>query len=421
MKKLWLCLTLALAAAAARAQQQEGEGRVHLAVQERRIVQLSEGSTLADGRRVLADLRLNVVRELPLIRGLVVELPLGRLEELEARLMADPRILRVEEDLYQNWLLEGGLPAMPSVADVLGAVRSRLAEEPPAGEPPQQEEGELPWGIKRVRAENAWPVTSGAGAVVAVIDTGIDASHPDLASNYKGGFNAVSTTTAPNDDHGHGTHVSGTVAAALDQKGVAGVAPGAGLVAVKVLDANGSGYISDIIAGIDWVVSNRYPVINMSLGGPRGTSAFHDAIKAAVKAGVTVVCAAGNSGPPRSGSNSSVGYPAAYPEAIAVSASDSADKLAYFSSRGPEVDFVGPGVQVQSTLPGGAYGKYSGTSMASPHLAGLAALAVAKGASGPEAVRNALKAAAVPLADLKPDEQGAGMPDAGKLVGASIR
>jgi subtilisin len=149
-------------------------------------------------------------------------------------------------------------------------------------------------------------------------------------------------------------------------------------------------------------------VANLSLGSPMGSVFMRLAVDYAVSRGVTVVCAAGNSG-------GRVGYPAAYESAIAVSASDSGDKIAKFSSRGKEVDFIAPGVAVQSTIPGGGYDSYNGTSMATPHVAGLAALAVARGARGPAAVRAALTRAAGSIG-LSAKEQGRGLVDAARLV-----
>jgi subtilisin len=389
------------------------------AVQERRIVRFAEGVTKEEGRRVVLGAQLRIVRELPLIHSVVIEIPLGRLDDTLALLAVRPQVARIEEDVYQNWLVGEAAPPLPSVSDFLGARAEAPVPAVPASvapnDGPRQDDGEVPWGIARVNAPAAWSKTKGAGVTVAVVDTGIDGTHPDLAANFKGGFNAVSTDTMK-DDHGHGTHVAGTIGAVLDGAGVVGVAPQVGLVGVKVLDKNGSGWISDIIAGIQWVVDQGYPVINMSLGGPRGNDSFHDAIIAATKAGVTVVCAAGNAGPPQNGAASSVSFPGAYPESIAVAASDANDQLAKFSSRGPEVTLVAPGVGVRSTLPGGNYGKYSGTSMASPHVAGLAALAIASGSRGPAAVRAALKAAASPVPGLGPNDEGAGMVDAGRLV-----
>jgi subtilisin len=203
--------------------------------------------------------------------------------------------------------------------------------------------------------------------------------------------------------------VSGSVCAARDRNGVAGVAPEADLYGVKVLDSKGSGQYSWIVAGIEWAIEHKMDVVNMSLGSRSGTDALAKVMTAAKAAGVTIVCAAGNDSGP-------VNYPARYPEAIAVSASDSSDRLAYFSSRGPEIALISPGVNVYSCKKGGGYTNMSGTSMASPHVAGLAALAIGAGARGPDAVRKSLRDAAAPLPGLDAAKQGAGMVDAFKLV-----
>ncbi|PCI38127.1 MAG: peptidase S8, partial [Elusimicrobia bacterium] len=182
------------------------------------------------------------------------------------------------------------------------------------------------------------------------------------------------------------------------------------LYAVKVLDAQGRGSYESVIAGIQWAVENKMDVANMSLGGDETTEAMHDAVKAAAAAGLAIVAAAGNNG-------GKVGYPAAYPETITIAASDSNDRGASFSSRGPEVDLVAPGVQVNSTWKGGGYRKLDGTSMACPHAAGLAVLAVAaKGVHGVNAVRKAMIAAATKISGIAGPNQGHGMVDAGKLV-----
>ena len=141
----------------------------------------------------------------------------------------------------------------------------------------------------------------------------------------------------------------------------------ANLYAIKVLNANGSGYLSDVIEGIQWATANNMQVINMSLGTGSNIQSMHDAVIAAKNFGVVVVAAAGNSG-------GSVLYPAAYPETIAVSATDQNDELAWFSSYGPEVDLAAPGVNIYSTYKGSNYATLSGTSMAAPHVAGAAAL-----------------------------------------------
>nr|WP_276540164.1 S8 family peptidase [Bradyrhizobium elkanii] len=219
---------------------------------------------------------------------------------------------------------------------------------------------------------NAWPASSES----AVVDTGIDFNHPDLKINFVGGATFVPGTSTPMDDHGHGTHCSGTIAAAINGAGVVGVAPQASLYAAKVLDKNGSGQFSWVIAGIDWCIQNKMHIISMSLGGGSAPSALETICNTAWSKGLLIVAAAGNSQgenpvPPAA---SNVGYPGKYRNVIAVSAIDSANAIASFSSRGPEVDLCAPGVNVLSTIPNSQYGTMSGTSMACPHVSGVAAL-----------------------------------------------
>ncbi|MDO8806187.1 MAG: S8 family peptidase [Elusimicrobiota bacterium] len=355
-----------------------------------------------------------VTRKFTLIDSLVAVFP-DNIKD--SSIYALKGVTDVAEDSYTRWI--EAAPAsmtsvpLPSVESALDMIRTGEGWEAPvftairpAADPAEKE---IPWGVKRVNAAGAWSTNSGKGVKVAVVDTGVDFNHPDLASNYKGGYNAIISTAPPLDDHGHGSHVSGTIAAIRDLKGVVGVAPSVDLYGVKVLDKNGSGQYSWVVAGIEWAVMNGMNVINMSLGGSSGTEALRQIMIKSKEMGVAVVCAAGNSG-------GSVGYPAKYPEAIAVSASDSADKIASFSSRGPEIAVIAPGVNVYSVRKGGGYTTMSGTSMACPHVAGLAALAVGAGAQGSDAVRAALKAAATPLPGLTPVQQGAGLVDAAKFA-----
>ncbi len=226
----------------------------------------------------------------------------------------------------------------------------------------------LPWGVDRVDAELVWPSSNTANPIkVGIIDTGISNSHPDLKANIKGGVNTINLSTSWTDDNGHGSHVAGIVAALNNTIGVVGVGHAADLYSIKVLNRRGSGYLSDIIEGIQWAISNNMQVINMSLGTSSNIQSFHDAVIAADNAGIVVVAAAGNSG-------GAVIFPAAYPEAIAVSATDQNNIIASFSSRGPEVDLAAPGVSIYSTYKGTSYTTLSGTSMAAPHVAGVAAL-----------------------------------------------
>jgi subtilisin len=276
----------------------------------------------------------------------------------------------------------------------------------------------MPTGINRIDGELSSTVSgNGSGAVnvdVAVIDTGIG---PNTDLNVVGGTNCVGGSSF-NDDNGHGTHVAGTVAARDNADGVVGVAPGARLHAVKVLNAQGSGSISQIICGIDWVTAraSTIEVANMSLGGQSPFGSFsgcsssfdpmHPAICRSVQAGVTYAVAAGNSA-----ANANNFVPATYNEVITTSAladfngrpgggaaatcrTDQDDTFANFSNFGADVDLIAPGVCILSSAPGGGTATFSGTSMASPHVAGAAALykSTHPGAT-PAAVKAALQSA----------------------------
>ncbi|MFH1049150.1 MAG: S8 family peptidase [Patescibacteria group bacterium] len=225
----------------------------------------------------------------------------------------------------------------------------------------------LPWGVDRIDAEKVWDTTTGDPIKVVVIDTGIDILHPDLKANIKGGVNTINSRRSYTDDNGHGTHVAGIIGAIDNVIGVVGVGPEIDLYAVKALDRRGSGYLSDIIEGLDWAIANNMQVVNMSLGTSANVLSFQEAVQRVNATGIVQVAAAGNSG-------GAVLYPAAYSEVIAVSATDASDTIASWSSRGPEVDLAAPGVSIYSTYKGSTYATLSGTSMASPHVAGVAAL-----------------------------------------------
>ena len=228
----------------------------------------------------------------------------------------------------------------------------------------------IPGGVSQIKAPAAWDSSRGKGINVAVLDTGMDYKHPDLAPNYKGGVSFVPGQPVM-DGNGHGTHCAGTIAAAINGAGVVGVAPAASLYSVKVLDNSGSGNWSWLIAGIDWCIKNKMRVLSMSLGGDSAPAALEAMCNAAFNKGLLLVAAAGNSGP----GMGTVNVPGSYESVIAVSAIDSSNVIAEFSSRGPEVELCAPGVDILSTIPGGGYGKKSGTSMACPHVSGTAALA----------------------------------------------
>lgn len=278
----------------------------------------------------------------------------------------------------------------------------------------------LPAAIDRIDAElNATVIaarnaSSGVNVDIAIIDTGIDLTHPDL--NVVKNVSFVSGAKTGNDDHGHGSHVAGIAAARDNTIGVVGVAPGARLWAVKVLDRNGSGAMSGVIKGVDYVTANAasIEVANMSLGGGN-SDALTVAIANSVAKGVVYAVAAGNSAVDAASSS-----PANSPVVLCVSAMvdtdgkpghlgagtsyGADDTFATFSNFGAVVDIAAPGVNVYSTYKGGAYATMSGTSMASPHVAGAVALYLAShakptNATGVAAVRAAIIGAAVPQTD----------------------
>jgi subtilisin len=240
--------------------------------------------------------------------------------------------------------------------------------------------GSEDWGITKIGASIVHSTNMGSGIIVGVIDTGINKGHADLKGNYVKGWDFVNNDNDPNDDNGHGTHCAGIIAAAFNYIAVVGVAPEASIYAYKVLDSRGSGTVSNIIAGIDKAVLDGVDVISLSLGSTSYSLGLETACKNAVSKGVVVVAAAGNSGNTATGST--VIYPARTTEVIAVGATDVNDVLATFSSTGPEVDVVAPGVYILSdykdVTPRDGLNQdtwtMSGTSMACPHVAGTAAL-----------------------------------------------
>ncbi|MFC7531733.1 S8 family serine peptidase [Actinoplanes sp. GCM10030250] len=255
------------------------------------------------------------------------------------------------------------------------------------------------WDFAKLKVADAWKKSTGAGVTVAVIDTGVDAKHPDLAGNVLSGYDAIANKAGTvTDANGHGTHVAGTIAAVTGNGvGVSGIAPDAKILPVKVLGSNGSGNMSDAAEGIIWAADHGAQVINMSLGSTSKVTAVTNAINYARNKGVTVVAAAGNS---RS-SGSPVNYPAADAGVIAVAATDSGDKVAGYSNAGSYVDVAAPGSSITNTYPtalGNGYKTMSGTSMASPHVAGVVALLKGANASlTPDQVEAALEKTAVDL------------------------
>jgi len=285
------------------------------------------------------------------------------------------------------------------------------------------------WHMTQIGLPDAWKLGDGRDVVVAVIDTGVTKVGDLARTKFVPGYNFVKNNDDASDDHGHGTHVAGTIAESTNNKiGVAGVAYGAAIMPIKVLSASGSGSMAAIAQGIRWAADHGANVINMSLGGPFPVGTIASAVKYARGKGVVVVAAAGNDG------RGKVSYPARYPGVIAVAATQFDETTTFYSNWGPEIDIAGPGgntrvdqngdgkpdgVLQHTVVPGNIgttdYLWFMGTSMATPHVAGVAALVMSAGVRKPDAVEEILldtarkpKAAAGRI----DDHYGAGVVDA---------
>ncbi|HJQ41298.1 MAG TPA: S8 family serine peptidase [Thermoanaerobaculia bacterium] len=222
----------------------------------------------------------------------------------------------------------------------------------------------VPYGVDLIHAREVWAATHNNTTNVVVVDSGVDYRHPELQRVWAGGYNFVAKNDNPLDDAGHGTHVAGSIAAANNDSGVVGVAPDIRLWGLKVLNSAGSGNVENTIRAIDWIIAKKNElggnwVVNLSLGSPDASNSEREAFKRGVDAGLLIVAATGNSS--EFGLPAPVMYPAAYDNVVAVGAVSDALELASFSNQGPQIDFVGPGVDVLSTMPLGSGSRTSVT------------------------------------------------------------
>ncbi len=303
---------------------------------------------------------------------------------------------------------------------------------------PNDPKYQFQWHMKQINMPDAWKLADGEGVIVAVLDTGVAYENHGIfhqVEDLEGvsivkPYDFVANSTHANDDHGHGTHVAGTIAQATNNgKGVAGVARNVKIMPLKVLSGSGSGSVAGIADAIRYAADEGAQVINMSLGGPMPSRVLKKAVQYAHDKGVTVICAAGNDGKKK------LGYPAAYPGAVAVAATQFDKKTTFYSNYGKNLDIAAPGGNtrvdqngdgqpdgvLQNTIVVGDptksdYFGFMGTSMAAPHAAGVAALIVGEGITDPKAVEQVLKDTAMQPEGYSAERYGAGLIDAEAAV-----
>lgn len=326
-----------------------------------------------------------------------------------------------------------------SPEDFLPPAVERGPARPSYDDFPNDPQYKYQWHLRQIGMPKAWQLADGNGVIVAVLDTGVayeDYKNFHLLPDLKGvtfvdPYNFIANNAHANDDHGHGSHVTGTIAQVTHNGiGVAGIARNVRIMPLKVLSASGSGSVAGIADAIRFAADHGAKVINMSLGGAFPSAVLKKAVAYAHGKGVTVVCAAGNE------SRGRVGYPAAYPGAVAVSATQFDETITFYSNYGKDIDIAAPGGNtrvdqngdgmpdgvLQNTIELGdptkdGYFGYMGTSMASPHVAGVAALVVGEGVTDPDRVEQVLKdSARKPDKGYSTDRYGAGIVDAPAAV-----
>jgi len=265
----------------------------------------------------------------------------------------------------------------------------------PTGWKPSDPKWNSQWGITKIRTAPAWSTETGnSKVIIAIVDSGVDANHPDLKNKMVNGYDFVDNDNSPKDDsHGHGTHCAGIAAAITNNAtGIAGVCPNCAIMPIRVLGPNG-GYASDVANGIIWAADHGAKVISLSLGGYYKSTTQQNAVEYAWNKGAIVIAASGNDG------RTDPHYPAYHSKVLAVGSTDYGDKRASYSNYGNWVDVAAPGSNIISTLPGGAYGMKTGTSMATPFVSGLAGLLFSKlGHSATnQKVRNIIENNTVPV------------------------
>ena len=363
----------------------------------RKIVSLKSGVRVTQYMEEIKRQGGEVIEHLPLINALLCEFPLHK-GEVAGILESHPHVVRVEDDL----------PIKIIYTEPLFFFRR--------GTMPPQTKQQVGWGVKRIGGEVYLNVKPRKRLRVAIMDTGIMTKHPDLKGNVASGINITGTGSDILDPNGHGTHVAGIIGALNNEIGIVGVMPEVDLYAVKVFDSRGDGSLSNIIRGLQWCINQGIKVVNMSFGSATDNDTFREVFKAAERAGIIMVAAAGNDQ-----TKHQIQYPAVYTETIAVSSLNELNSLSNFSSYGPEIDLIAPGEQILSTWNNGSYKTLSGTSMAAPHVSGVILQVLNKwGNMSPAQIKRHLKNTAQRL-PIKDEYQGAGLIDLAKALSINPR
>lgn len=372
----------------------------------RKIVTVNTENELNVLKKVLQNNGGRIVKELPLVQAFLCEFPEENTVSIATRDLQDN--IKIDEDIDFKLCCLSGFgfaPFMPFPK------YKPVYQQPKKESTPITPGRRIDWGLTRIGAPEVWPLLTDKRVRVGIIDTGIDKSHPDLRRNLRDGISTLDSNLSFEDDYGHGTHVAGTIGAS-NSSGMIGINPNVDFFVVKAFDKNGSGKLSDIIEGLDWLIRRQVNVINMSFSTNETSHIFERAINYAYRRGTVLVAASGNDG----GSNS-VNYPAKFREVIAVSATDNKDQLADFASTGPQIDFCAPGVNINSSWINGGYAVKSGTSFAAPHITGtIADIINYYGYLSPQQIRSMMANNAVRLEKLSKIQQGAGLVELPKLI-----
>ncbi len=370
------------------------------AAQPRLIVGFRSDATTAQQQTTLGRSSIRSSSRIGRLRAAVVRVAPGQLASTRAALLRRPDVAYVEVDHVAR------------AYDLDAQAASGVAEQWIPNDTMRSEQ----WALQTMGVYDAWELARGTGVTIAVVDTGVDYIHPDLAGHVTLGHDFVDDDDDPMDVQGHGTHVSGIAAASADDGyGVAGIAPGAQILAVRVLDDDGEGNYSQVAKGIAYAADHGAKVINLSLGGPDKSELLRSAIDYATAKGAVVTCASGNE------SSDELGYPARYDSCVSVGATDINDEHADFSNVGAGLDIAAPGVGILSSTMGASFDSWDGTSMASPQVAGVAALLASQGL-GRRAIVDTMLGTAHDLGKSGYDTTfGAGRLDAAAAVSAASR